>query len=70
MLCSFPAKELLAYRRELSTTADKLNSNGQTLRDVMRCVMAIDTLRLAHEDILGCQCWAQAVATKGELVTR
>jgi hypothetical protein len=62
MLCNFPAKELLAYRRELSAAANNLIPDGQTLRDVMHCVMAIDRLRMAHEDIVGCHCWQEAIA--------
>jgi len=69
MSCSFPAEQLLKYRRELVKTADRLPPESQELRDVMASALSIDHLRILHECITGCQCWYDAI-TERELATR
>lgn len=60
-LCDFPSEQLLAYRRRLSTQADREDQMDK-VRDMMHAVMKIDQLRMLHEDIDGCNCWCEAVA--------
>lgn len=61
MLCSFPAAQLLKYRRELSILAEGMDPESQQLHDAMGSCLAIDQLRILHEGITGCQCWYEAI---------
>ncbi len=70
MLCSFPAKELLAYRRRVARLADE-TSDPTMVRNYAQNALLVEQLRLAHEDICCCNGWYDAVdAAKGELVAR
>jgi hypothetical protein len=64
MSCSFPAAQLLEYRRMLVKLADKLDPESQELRDIMASALAIDQLRILHEGITTCQCWYTALVAK------
>jgi hypothetical protein len=67
MSCSFPATQLLEYRRELVKMADRLDPESQELRDAMASALAIDQLRILHEGITNCQCWYLALAETAAL---
>lgn len=60
MNCDFPATQLIELRREISERADKSN-DPYFVRSCCNFVLAVDLLRLAHEDVDGCQCWLEAV---------
>jgi len=59
-MCDFPAAELLRMRRQVAISADA--SNDTTfVRNAMQFAKGVDDVRLAHEDLTGCQCWYEAV---------
>jgi hypothetical protein len=60
MPCNFPSAALLAYKRQLAIECDR-ELDESNRRHRMTTVMAIETLRMMHEDIDGCQCWYEAV---------
>lgn len=64
MSCSFPAAQLLEYRRELSRLANHMHPDSCELRDAMASCLAIDNLRILHEGITDCQCWYEALKGK------
>ena len=58
--CEFPAAQLLKLRREASADADQ--SDDETfVRTACAFVLAVDRLRLAHEDLTFCKCWYEVV---------
>lgn len=59
MKCDFPAEQLKKMRRELAERADKSSDQG-FVSNCCNFIMAVDRLRLAHEDVDGCQCWYAA----------
>jgi len=57
MPCDFGSPALLKLRREIA--------NNEAIHPIVRAelVMAINNLRLRHEDDANCRCWYEAVNT-------
>lgn len=60
MNCSFPAIILLAEMRRVAREADSSRDSAQ-IAYAACYVKATNDLRLAHEDITGCDCWYRAI---------
>jgi hypothetical protein len=61
-MCEFPAAELAAYSRRLAREADQIpEERVGDIRLRTQAVLAIQQLRLAHEDIDECLCWYRAI---------
>ena len=63
MNCEFPAAQLVKMRREIAKQAD-MSSDPEFVSNCCNFVMAVDRLRLAHEDVNGCQCWYEHLGLK------
>lgn len=61
MACSFPARILAAEMHRVAREAD-LSQDSVQIMYACAYVKATCDLRLAHEDLTGCQCWYEAVA--------
>jgi hypothetical protein len=60
MTCEFPSKQLHAERWKAIHIASSTRDH-EVVDRAMKVVLAIDNLRLAHEDLTDCQCWYSAV---------
>lgn len=58
--CPFPARQLLAVRREMARKADT-SKDPAVKRLCSEMVLHIEQLRLAHYDLTGCDCWYEAI---------
>ena len=58
--CDFPVAALKELRSQAAADADQ--SDDETfVRTACAFVLAVDRLRLAHEDLTGCKCWYEAL---------
>jgi hypothetical protein len=64
-MCEFQAEVLLKMKREAGRVADSARDQERAT-DAMRFCMQVDQLRLAHEDLTGCECWYAAVASESQ----
>jgi hypothetical protein len=65
-MCTFPAKELLRWRRQMVWRAEM--SNDLAFREAAgRFVMGVDALRIAHEEADNCLCWYEAIKAAAEV---
>lgn len=60
MRCYFPAIPLLGEMRRIAREADSSHDPAQ-IAYAACYVRATNDLRLAHEDITGCDCWYRAI---------
>ena len=58
-MCNFPARELLAEQRRVCREADASHDMKQ-IRTAAAYVQETMRLRLAHEELTGCECWLEA----------
>ncbi len=59
-MCDFPAKVLLKIRRDVAVSADR-TQDMETIRSQAAFVMAVDQLRIAHEELTNCRCWYEEI---------
>ena len=58
--CTFPSAQLKELRSQAAADADQ--SDDETfVRTACAFVLAVDRLRLAHEDLTSCRCWYEAL---------
>ena len=58
-MCDFPAVVLKEARRKAAEDADK-SADETFVRSACGFILAVDRLRLAHEELTGCKCWYEA----------
>lgn len=59
-MCDFPSSQLLAEMRRVARAADDSRDQAQ-IGYAANYARLTGELRMAHEDVTGCQCWYEAV---------
>jgi hypothetical protein len=59
--CTFHASRWLAVRREIAKLADESKDNSLIAECAKMC-LAIENMRLDHEEVTLCKCWYMAIA--------